>query len=111
MSNLAPPPGARKRREHAKRDRVLDALQQTRADLIAAADTVARRLCAQNGQVTSTEVFDELRVQGHGPKLDQVDPRFMGAVFRKGNGWNRIGFEPIGSHGRPVAVWTRGEGN
>ena len=89
--------------EAQKRDAILDTLQETRTRLIKEARATARSLAAMKGRVTSVEVLSEMRVLGWGAEIDRVDPRFMGAVFR--SGWERIGWECTGSHGRTVAIW------
>ncbi len=89
--------------EEQKRDIVLDASEETRARLLKEARAVARSLAAMKGRVTSVEVLNEMRALGWGAEIDRVDPRFMGAVFRRG--WERIGWECTGSHARPVAIW------
>ena len=94
-------------REKKKRDEALDLLEERRAELIAVAKKTALDIALRTGTVTSTEVFERLRNEGWGAHLDAVDPRFMGAVFRKGGGWERVGYVQIGSHGRPVAQWRR----
>lgn len=93
--------------EAAKRDAALDALAQHRASAVALARGVALGLAEKHGRVTSVEVLRELRTLGHGAILDQIDARFVGVVFREG--WERIGYEPTGSHKRPVSVWRRVE--
>jgi hypothetical protein len=102
QTNLFSPPT-----EEEKRDAALDALEKARANLISVADGIARGLTATHGEVTSVEVFAEMARQGYGPAMKAVDPRWMGAVFRAEKGWTRKGWRQDGSHGRPVAVWTR----
>lgn len=93
-----PPSGA------AARDQVLDVLEEWRKCLVLEAKSRAVRLAKRNGSVTSVEVLDQLRADPEwSTAVDAVDPRFMGAVFRKG--WRRLGWEPAGSHARPVARW------
>lgn len=91
--------------ERRKRDAALDLLDKRRAELIARAHQIATYFCRENGTVTSPQVIAELKKEG-APGLDEVDPRFMGAVFRAGRGWRRIGYRAAGSHARPVSVWT-----
>lgn len=88
--------------EEQKKNEALDLLEATRPIVISAAKTIAYEIAIKNGRVTSTEVLEKLRSNGHNP--DIFDKRFMGAVFRKG--WIRIGYEESGSHKRPVSVWT-----
>jgi hypothetical protein len=104
-----PPPDPVKRRvrEKAKRDGVLDVFAATRAALIRRATEIALKLATDTGTVTSVQVFDVMRSEGLGPMLDEVDPRWIGAVFREGNGWRRKTYISDGSHGRPVSVWER----
>jgi len=91
--------------EAEKRDEALALLETTRANLIAAAKIIATRIARQNGRVTSPEVLKLLRESPAWAGLvAEVDPRFMGPVFRKG--WTRIGYSSEGSHNRPVAVWA-----
>lgn len=90
--------------EIEKRDDVLDALEVTRASLIAIAKATAWNIAKLKGDVTSSDVLSVMRafnVMG----LNDVDARFMGAVFRRG--WKRKGYRSQGSHGRPVSVWVR----
>ena len=102
--------GVRARRERVvneikARDEALDRLEGTRRELIEVASEMARNLCELRGSVTSTEVAITMRGIGWGSEMDAVDPRWLGAVFRRG--WKRIGYEATGSHGRPVARWTK----
>ena len=93
----------------AARDAALDTLQATRGGLIEAAHRIALQIAKERGRVTAVEVFHEMHRQGFTERLGLVDGRWMGAVFRAQGGlWKRVGWEPTGSHGRPVAVWTRG---
>jgi hypothetical protein len=89
------------------RDVALDRLEATRAFLISIATLHAREIAQVTGSVTSSEVWSALasdpRVQ---TDLRKCDPRWLGAIFRAGKGWRRIGWEPTGSHGRPVARWA-----
>lgn len=91
--------------EAQKRDQVLDALARFRAEVIRHARAAAEELFARDGSVTAPRVLALMRERGHGPLLDSVDARCVGVVFR--SGWTRVGWEPEGSHGRPVAVWGR----
>jgi hypothetical protein len=93
--------------ERRKRDRALDLLEGSRGAIVEAAHSVALELCETTGRVTSPDVLAELKARGFDELLEGVDPRFMGAVFRAGRGWRRLGFENKGSHARPVSVWTR----
>lgn len=93
--------------EKTRRDEVLDQLELWRAPLITVAKIVACELEQKNGRVTSPEVIRELKLRGYEAQLEEVDKRFMGAVFRKTDNWERVGWEPIGSHARPVSVWKR----
>ncbi len=93
--------------ETAARDAALDLLEEHRAPLIEIARAVAQELAIRHGRVTSPDVVQELRARGYGDMIDAVDKRFMGAVFRSGNGWERIGFENLGSHRQPISVWRK----
>ncbi len=88
-----------------RRDEALDLLAKYRTELVEAARAFALHLAHEHGRVTSPQVIRAMRDAGWGSRLDQVDARFMGAVFRKG--WERIGYEPGGSHARPVSIWKR----
>lgn len=94
--------------EAAARDRALDLLEEHRAPMIEMAKMIAEWIAKKKGRVTSTDVICELRARGYGELLDSVDKRFLGAVFRAGKGWKRIGFESTGSHRRPVSIWRLG---
>lgn len=93
--------------EARKRDSALDLFEVHRAELLAAAREVALELAAANEQVTAPEVLEVLRERGHADSLEKVDRRFMGAVFRSGKGWERVGFANRGSHRQPISVWKR----
>ena len=54
---------------------------------------VFNTLFMQQGRVTSTEVLEAMR-ENYPELLEDVDPRFMGCVFRRG--WRRIGYEGNG---------------
>ena len=90
--------------EIEKRDEVLDALEATRASLIAIAKATAWNIAKIKGEVTSSDVLRVMRASNV-DGLSDVDARFMGAVFRRG--WKRKGYRAQGSHGRPVSVWCR----
>lgn len=83
------------------RDRALDLLEAHRGPLVSAARRIAIEIERTLGRVSSPEVLRELRRRGY--DIDSSDRRFMGAVFREG--WVRIGWEPTGSHCRPVPIW------
>lgn len=89
--------------EARKRDAALDLLEESRPRLIQKAREIALELVTIHGTVTGVRVMKELKARGFydGSK----DPRFMGAVFRKGNGWARVGYSAEGSHRCPVSVW------
>lgn len=101
--------------EESKRDDGIDRVSGKYADLVAAAIPIALRICAEKGRVTSVEVGAEMEADSrYAARMAWVPPgkkeperRWLGAVFRRGNGWKRIGFESTGSHARPVAIWTR----
>lgn len=104
--DLTPPPSpAPEPTEAQARDQALDAIEQFRAKAVALARTAADVVHAEKGRVSSTDVLNLMRQQGHGPLIDSIDARFMGAVFR--NGWTRVGWERTGSHKRPVPMWSR----
>jgi hypothetical protein len=90
------------KKERVKRDVTLDRLEVTRSYLINLGRDLAVKLARLKGVVTSSEVLFLLKHQVP-EMLDGIDPRFMGAVFRKG--WIKVGYESTGSHGRPVSRW------
>lgn len=96
--------------EHLKqrraRDAALDTLEQTRQSLISIASGVARDICREHGQVTSSDVFRRMKTLGYEPQLRAYDKRWMGAVFRANQGWRKVGQRNDGSHSRPISVWT-----
>lgn len=84
------------------RDAALDLFETFRPQLLAEARTIALQFAKEKGRVTSSEVIERM-VAKFPQAMASVDHRFMGGVFR--GGWERIGFEPSGSHCRPVSVW------
>ena len=90
--------------EERKRDEALDALEVSRADLISRAMQIAREIATESGTVTSSQVLAVLRRE-YPQAMAGIDCRFVGAVFRRGRGWLRLGWSPEGSHSRPVSVW------
>lgn len=99
LPGLVPPEEAK------KRDDALGKLEKYRGSLISVAFNVARDIALSEGRVTSTDVLHRLRADPTwGPRIANVDPRFMGPVFRR-KCWRRIGYTPNGSHGRPVSIW------
>lgn len=89
--------------ELEEKEKVLNQLAESRRELISRAKEIALEICEREGTVSSPQVLAVLREEN---PFD-VDPRFMGAVFRKG--WLRVGWTTAGSHGRPVSVWKRDE--
>ena len=89
----------------AGRDQVIADLHEKRAELIEVGRRIASEIARARGAVTSVDVFEAMRAQGYADKMLSVDPRWMGAVFRPRKGWKRVGWKPIGSNARPVAVW------
>lgn len=94
------------------RDAALDLLQRHRSELIRHARAVAINIAWARGEVSSTEVWEELRRRGEVDlwlkyAMAAVDPRWMGVVFR--HGWKRLRWTSTGSHKRPVAVWVLSE--
>jgi len=90
--------------ERDERERILGALEGVRAELVEVGKRTAQQLSVW-GPVTSVAVFAAMRAAGYGHMMDQVDSRWAGCLFRRG--WRRVGYEPIGSHCRPVAMWER----
>lgn len=82
---------------------------EARALLVRDGVEVAREILAERGRVTSVEVRARMIARGliHREAPYGLDPRWIGAVF-SGLGLVRIGWEPTGSHGRPVAIWIEG---
>lgn len=96
-------------RELQARDEALRLLAERRAFLIAVATEHANAIAYARGSVTITEVRAALRGDPRVTVYDRkLDPRWVGVVFRRG--WVRIGWEPTGSHGRPVPRWTKQTG-
>lgn len=92
--------------EEAARDQALDQLEKWRSGLVEIGREVAIQIARQRKRVTSVEVFAQMRAQGYDEALDACDPRWMGAVFRETDVWQREGWETTGSHKRPVAIWS-----
>jgi hypothetical protein len=92
--------------EKAGREHALDQLEKWRSGLVEIGREVAIQIARKRGRVTSVEVFATMRAQGYDDALDACDPRWMGAVFREEDVWQREGWETTGSHKRPVAIWS-----
>lgn len=92
----------------AARDHALELFETHRSDLVLAAKAIAEQIAREKGRVTSPEIITILRRSELAARIDEVDRRFMGAVFR-GPAWKRIGFESTGSHKRPVSIWRLAE--
>ena len=103
--------------EEQKRDEGIDQVSGKYLDLVAAGFPIALQICAEKGRVTSVEVGAAMEADSRyatrmawvAPGKTEPERRWLGAIFRRGNGWKRIGFESTGSHARPVAIWTRDE--
>jgi hypothetical protein len=104
--NGTPEDQARAREDQARaRDEALALLLTYRGPLIEAAREIATYIAWRTGRVTSPEVLSVLMRSQWRQVVQGVDRRFMGPVFRDKR-WRRIGWEPTGSHGRPVAIWA-----
>lgn len=93
-----------------KRDDGIDRVSSKYDDLVEAAKVVAMRIYTERGRVTSVEVVTEMESDPrYAERMRETtqERRWLGAVFRKGSGWVRIGWESKGSHARPVAIWRR----
>lgn len=90
--------------EIARKEQALNTFEVTRKSLIQRGKEIANELYAKNGSVTSPQVVDRLEKENF-PGINQVDRRFMGAVFRKG--WERVGFVAEGSHSQPISKWVQ----
>lgn len=88
-----------------ERERNLDLFETHRANELAVARAVAHHLAIKTGRTTSPEVLTEMRRLGYGNLLEGKDLRFMGAVFRSGDVWKKLGYSDTGSHRRPVPIW------
>lgn len=91
--------------EKAKRDAALDNLERTRAFLISEGKKIAIQMAQETGTTTGVRVMQEMLKQEYAPLLDEVDRRFMGAVFGRSKIWVRIGFENKNSHGGLCSIW------
>lgn len=94
------------------RDAALALLEAARAELIDLAYDIALAIWTAKGEVSPTEVWAELFQRATTDavlayKLETLDRRWMGAVFRPARGWVQLRTERSGSHKRPVPVWTR----
>jgi hypothetical protein len=91
--------------EKEKLDEAIDHLEEHRGELVDEAFSIAKTYAQMHGSVTSTIVF---RIMRQFPNLEEQledkDPRFMGAVFRR-KGWEEIGQTKSGSHNRRVPIW------
>ena len=81
---------------------ILPLFEQTRGDWLTEAREVARRLAAENGEVTINDV------RAICPPPKEIDGRVMGAVFTRKD-FIRIGFQNSDRkecHGRPVCIFA-----
>lgn len=120
----APPEAAspsRARQKRSERDRTLESLQYgRRRALIDLAHRVAVEMaeanvcampswCVPNGCVTAPQVLTEMKRRGYVAE-DEKESRWCGGAFPGGAGknakWRRVGYAPLGSKGRAVAVWA-----
>jgi hypothetical protein len=93
-----------------KRDEGIDRVSSKYDDLVEAAKVVAMRIYTERGRVTSVEIVTEMESDpryAERMRSTAQERRWLGAVFRKGTGWVRVGWESKGSHARPVAIWQR----
>ncbi len=75
--------------EARARDAALDLLEYRRANLITAGRFWAMELAKTRIYVTAPMVREAMERAGY--DLSGIDPRWMGAVFRAGSGWRRVG--------------------
>lgn len=120
LALYAPEPvSARRGQRRAERARTIELHQHGKhAEVIAVAQTVAIDLCRTGkraapswlvpvGCVTATCLEEEMTERGLLKPEDAADTRWKGGVFTRANGWRRVGYAPVGSKGRVVAVWER----
>ena len=91
--------------ERKNKNAALDLMEKYRSELIIAGKNAAYKLAKYNGKVSSSDVIELLNNTGFSDMISKVDKRFMGAVFRNHEDWERIGFENKGSHCRPISIW------
>jgi hypothetical protein len=100
--------------EEAKKNSGIEQVSKGYADLIAAGIPIAMRICEERGRVTSVEVEAEMLSDSrYASRMAEIpvgettpERRWLGHIFQRG-GWKRFGYEPTGSHGRPVSIWKR----
>lgn len=89
-----------------QRDWLIDLHAKHRTSLIAAADHVARELCARDGSTCMPRVLASLKRRGWAQIMASLDPRWSGAVLLPSRGWERTGeIVREGSNARPVPMW------
>jgi hypothetical protein len=101
------PPLVLGKKERA-RDRTLNAMGRTRAELIEKATEVAVMICKAKGWVTAVDVIRAMRTDRKlAAMLAAIDIRFMGGVLIPSKGWKKLDYVGEGSKGRPIPRWTR----
>lgn len=86
------------------RDLVLDRFEETRRPWIDTARAKAREIYARNNGLPVSVVM----VRAECPPPENVDPRCMGAIFRKPE-WKKVGYAEscrVECHNRPVALFV-----
>lgn len=94
-------------REQEERD-----YEERRSELVVIGYGIAVSICAKRGKVCSNDVWKRLRRMAKDDRrlknlLDERDERWMGAVFAAHRGWIPVEWANIGSHKRPIRIWTR----
>ena len=85
----------------ARRDAALDALEQARRAWVGRARFAAFFIVGQRGEVSADDIHE------HCPVPEGVDPRAMGAVFRRGS-FRVLRYQPSRraiNHARLIPVW------
>lgn len=86
--------------------------EERRSELVRLGYGIAISLCAKRGKVCSNDVWKRLRKRAESDLhlrqlLKDSDERWMGAVFAAHRGWIPVEWANIGSHRRPIRIWTR----
>jgi hypothetical protein len=109
MDPQDPPKAEGRRKGLAARDEALERVSRGKTSYVSRGVEVGRMILDACGELTSEDIRRSL------PIFDGEEPRVLGAVMNKlirDEGLVRDRYEPTSrpeAHGRPIAVWKRGE--
>ncbi len=91
------------------REEALDLLEEKRHEWIALARKYAFNLLSRRGLHQTNPVVTSDDLWALCPPPSEINPKVMGAVFRKNAGFKPVGYVPSKrkqAHARPIHEWT-----